>query len=353
MAANVLDYYEVLGVSRSASTDEIKRAYRKLAKKWHPDRNKGSKEAEEKFKAIGEAYEVLTDPDKRAKYDKYGENWRQAEAYEAAGVDPNAGVRWSSGPGGAYRVHFGGGPEDFGGFGDIGSIFEEFFGGGGSRKRQARRPQRKRGQDIGGEIQLTLREALHGCTKTVQVQTTEPCATCNGSGHQQGQICRMCNGTGEVLQRKVIDVKVPAGVRNGSTIRLSGQGTAGKQGGSSGDLLITVRFLPHPIFRTDGDDVELDLPVAPWELALGAKVDVPTLTGTVTVTIPENSRNGRVIRLRGLGWPKKDGSKGNLLVRLMAAVPPAKNKQQRDAYEKLSEAFDKSVRAEWQKGATL
>lgn len=348
MSTSVADYYEILGVPRTASAEEIKRAYRRLAKKWHPDRNRDNPEAEERFKKVSEAHDVLRDKDKRAKYDKYGDDWKQADAYEAAGIDPDAGVRWSTGPGGGYRVHV-----NRGGFdrvGGIDDILGDVFGGFGSARR---RSAPRRGQDVGGELYLTLREALRGCRKTIQLQVPEPCPSCGGSGYAGNGPCRRCGGNGEILQRKHLEVKVPTGVRPGSKIRLGGQGTAGSAGGQRGDLLVTVLLHPHPVFRVAGDDVEVDLPVAPWELALGATVDVPTLEATATVRIPAGTPNGRVIRLRGLGWPKKGGGKGNMLLRLVAAVPSAENDQQRKAYEALSGAYDKSVRAEWQKRATV
>ncbi len=352
MSQHVRDYYEVLGVPRNASDEEIKRAYRRAAMKYHPDRNKGDKQAEQLFKEINEAYEVLSDPDKRAKYDKYGHHWKQAEAYEAAGIDPHAGVRWSTGPGG-YRVYVDGDiPDSFGGFDfdDFGSLFGHV---GRGRTATAGRPRPQRGRDIAGELHLTLREAYHGCSKMVQVQVPEACPDCSGAGHANGRLCRGCNGGGEILRRRQIEVKVPAGVRDGTRVRLSGQGMAGTGGGASGDLFITIRLRPHPVFRVIGSDVELDLPVAPWELALGATVDVPTLTGTASVKIPPNTPNGRVIRLRGLGWPTRDGKRGNLLVRLVAAVPPATTAAQREAYRHLAESFAGSVRDQWRQRARL
>lgn len=357
MPVTATDYYKILGVSRTATADEIKRAYRRLALRWHPDRNKEDPDAEQRFKQLNEAYEVLRDPATRAKYDKYGEHWRQADAYEAAGIDPNAGVRWSTGPGGSRRVYVrrGGADapgatefEDLDGFGDLEDLFGGMFGGYSERATYAR-PQR--GQDVVGELHLTVKEALHGCKKTVQLQVPDTCAACRGAGHANGQLCRNCGGGGEVLGRRQLEVTVPPGVRPGSTIRLGGQGLSGSAGGTHGDLLITIQFQPHPVFRVVRDDVELDLPVAPWELALGARVDVPTLDGAVTVRIPPNSSNGRVIRLRGLGWPRKDGSKGNMLVRLVTAVPAAKNERQKQAYRELASAFGGSVRREWEKRA--
>ena len=258
MPATATDHYEILGVSRTATADEIKRAHRRLALKWHPDRNKDNPDAEERFKQVNEAYEVLGDATTRAKYDKYGEHWKQADAYEAAGIDPNAGVRWSTGPGGSQRVHVyrrgedGVGTGDFEGFGDFDG-FEELFGGMfGGVHGQSRRSRPARGEDVGGELYLTLAEALRGCKKTVQLQGSSPCSECAGAGHANGQLCRTCGGTGEKLERKQLEVSVPAGVRPGSKIRLNEQGTSGAGGGKHGDLLVTIRLQPHPVFRVAG-----------------------------------------------------------------------------------------------------
>ena len=350
MTTSLIDYYETLGVPRTATAEEIKRAYRRLAKKWHPDRNKGSKEAEERFKQVQEAYEVLSDPDKRAKYDKYGQNWEQAEAYEAAGVDPGAGFRWSSTPGGPdMGSQFGGRPRGFGGFVDLSDmlrgIFESDIGA-----PTARRPIRR---DIKGDLALSLAEALHGCQKGVRLQTQDPCEQCHGAGHVGSQTCQTCQGRGGILRARELDIRVPPGVGEGTTIRLAGQGAGAGSAGPAGDLLITIHLKPHPVFRVVAYDIELDLPVAPWELTLGAKVDVPTLTGTATLTIPAGTPNGRVMRLSGLGWPKKDGSKGDLLVRLIAAVPTPQNDKQREAYQQLAEVFDADIRSEWRGMAKL
>jgi molecular chaperone DnaJ len=347
---NTGDYYDILGVPRTASTEDIKRAYRKLAIKWHPDRNKGSKEAEDRFKQVNEAHEVLSDPSTRAKYDQYGARWKQAEAYEAAGIHPNAAYRWCTEPGRSYQTYEYGNGRNFAGFEGIDDLFGGFFGG---MRSSSRRTSPRRGEDVGGELHLTLAEALHGCKRTVQLRLPGACAACGGAGHHNGRLCSSCEGQGEILITKQLEVTVPAGVREGSTIRLRGQGTAGGAGGVSGDLLISVHLKPHPVFRVVGGDVELDLPVAPWELALGAEVDVPTLTGSARVKIPAGSPNGRVIRLRGIGWPASKGGRGNLLVRLIASVPNPSNDCQRQAYRAMRDAFPRSVRQDWWQRAHL
>jgi len=366
MPAVKQDYYEILGVTRNATQDEIKRAYRKLAIKYHPDRNKGDKAAEEKFKLINEAYQVLSDPKRRALYDKYGDRWREAEALEKAGVNPDqvwtgagaAGTErtyaWTeTGPGGrrTWRVHVGGfGDLDFGGFEDIfGDLFEQFRTAG----RRGTQATARRGQDIEGEIWLTFSEAFRGCQKDVQLHLQVPCEECGGSGQAGLGLCRACRGAGYEVRTKEIRVKVPAGVREGSRIRLAGQGQPGLFGGPAGDLLITVRLHPHPVFRLEGDDLHIELPVTPWELALGAKVDVPTPDGLVTMTVPAGSRAGQIMRIKGRGWRRQDGTRGDLFVKLTCVVPEPTSQQERKAYEQLAKACKVDVRAEVKRLGTL
>jgi curved DNA-binding protein len=349
MQTQAKDFYEVLGVSRSAKPEEIKRAYRKLAKKWHPDCNKGSKEAEERFKGIHQVYKVLSDAESRAKYDKYGEEWEKAEAHEAADAGPGSSFRWEDLPGGSRRVYThtqgSSGFDTADPFADvIGDLFGHMRGPGSGRTR---------GADVAGELHLTLQEALHGCKKSLQVRLPEACGACHGSGHSGPQLCGRCQGGGEVLQARKLEVTVPPGVMEGSKIRLRGQGAKGSAGKRAGDLMISIRLESHPIFRLTSCNVELDLPLAPWELALGAEVEVPTLTGTVKLKVPEGSSNGRILRLRGLGWPRKEKTKGDLLVRVTAVVPAPEDETQKEAYRSLAGAFGRSVRAEWQAKAGL
>ena len=343
------DFYEVLGVSRSATAEEIKRAYRKQAKKWHPDRNKGSKEAEQRFKEIHQAYKVLSTAESRSKYDKYGDEWEKAGTYEAAGAGPGSSFRWGDFPGGSRRVYtYTKGSSGFDTADPFADVIGDLFG---HMKGTGSRPAR--GADVAGELHLTLREALHGCKKSLQVRLPEACGACHGAGHVGPQLCNSCQGSGEFLRSRKLEVTVPPGVVEGSKIRLRGQGTKSPSGGQAGNLMISVRLEPHPVFRLAGSDVELDLPIAPWELALGAEVEVPTLTGTAELEVPAGSPNGRVLRLRGLGWPRKDGTKGDLLVRATAVVPAPANEKQKQAYRNLAGAFGSAVRPDWQTKARL
>jgi len=339
MAAKITDYYQALGVKRDASGDEIKKAYRKLARKFHPDLNPGDKTAEEQFKQLQEAYDVLSDPENRKLYDQYGENWRAVKA--GAGAPPPPG--WEGAQRGARG---GGGPRaagfDFGDFGDFegvnfrsagGSggfdIFEELFGGGGRRARTGR------GRDVEAELELSLEEAHRGGRRRLQMQVGEPCPTCGGTGVKDGKVCETCGGVGEVVRPKTIEVNIPSGARDGATIRLAGQAGSGSTGSEPGDLYLHLRLLPHPVFNVNGDDLEVELPVAPWEAVLGAKVEVPTIEGRVELTIPAGAKSGQRLRLRGQGLNKRKGGRGDEYVRLKIAVPKDVSAEERRLYEEL------------------
>jgi len=304
MAANIKDYYAVLGVKRSASDDEIKKAYRKLARKFHPDLNPGDKAAEEQFKQLQEAYDVLSNSEDRKLYDQYGENWRAVKA--GAGVPPPGWEQAQAAPGatGPRAGGFDFGDFDFGRFSSGGGgfdIFEEMFGGA-----RGRGPGSNRGRDIEAELELSLEEAHHGGRRTLQMQT--------------GQ---------------TIDVNIPAGARDGSTIRLAGQGGPSANGSESGDLYLHIRLRPHPVFTVKGDDVELDLPVAPWEAVLGASVAVPTIDGKVELKVPAGAKAGQRLRLRGQGLNKRKGGRGDEYVRLKIVVPKDVSADERRLFEEL------------------
>jgi curved DNA-binding protein len=344
MAANIKDYYQVLGVQRGATDDEIKKAYRKLARKLHPDLNPGDKAAEDQFKQMQEAYDVLSNPEDRKLYDQYGENWRAVKA--GAGAPPPGWERAqrSARPGGPNAGGAEGGYDfsgfdfggDFGGFRSAGGgegfdIFEEIFG----RSGRGRTARSTRGRDIEAEMELSLEEAHRGGRRTLQMQTAEVCPTCNGSGVKDGQTCDTCGGTGEVLRPKTIEANIPAGVRDGSTIRLAGQGGAGSNGNAPGDLYLRIRLRPHPLFRVNGDDLEVEVPIASWEAALGAKVEAPTIDGKVEVTIPPGTNTGQRLRLRGQGLNKRKGGRGDEYVRVKIVVPKELNADERRLYEEL------------------
>lgn len=324
MAVQFRDYYDVLGVSKSAPESDIKSAYRKLARKYHPDVNPGDKSAEDKFKEVNEAYEVLSDPEKRKRYDALGPNWKAGEEFR-----PPPG--WDE-----SRVDvgdmFGGGRG--GGFSDF---FETLFGRGGVRARGG--PGfAMRGSDIEAEIELALEEAHRGGTRSLTLQTTETCPECHGTGSKENKRhCPLCRGAGVIPRPKVLEVTIPSGVRDGSMIRLAGQGEAGLRGGAPrGDLFLRVRLMPHRLFEVTGEnDVQVELPVAPWEAALGAKVMVPTLEGPVEMTIPPGTQAGQRLRLRGRGLNRRGGGRGDQYAKLKIVNPPTLTPAEREYFEKL------------------
>ena len=363
MAEQKRDYYEVLGVSRGASEDEIKKAYKKMARKYHPDLNPGDKTAEEKFKEVNEAYEVLSDADKKARYDQYGH----------AGVDPNFGA------GG-----FGGGFDGSFDFGDLGDIFGSFFGGGfgGGRRTNPNAPQR--GESIRMSIAISFEEAAFGCEKAVTVERYETCDTCHGNGCAPGtspevcpdchgtgtvqvrrqtpmgvfatsspcpkcggkgriihQPCKDCRGSGMVRKKKTIQASIPAGIDNGQTISIRGQGNAGKNGGPAGDLLITITVRPHELFRREGTSVLCEAPITFTQAVLGAELEIPTIDGKVKYTIPEGTQTGTVFRLKGKGIPVLNGrGRGDQYVTVIIETPRNLNREQKDALRKFSETLN-------------
>ena len=310
MVANGKDYYEVLGVKRGASDDEIKKAYRKLARKFHPDLNPGDKTAEAQFKQLQEAYDVLSNAEDRKLYDEYGENWRAVKA--GAGVPPpppQGGQR----PGGFDFNDFDFGRFSSGGGGGGFDIFEELFGG--TRGRGG--PRQGRGRDVEAELELSLEEAHRGGRRTLQMQNAE----------------------------KTIDVNIPAGVRDGSTVRLAGQGGPGANGSEPGDLYLHIRLRPHPMFTVKGDDLEVELPLAPWEAVLGANVEAPTLDGKVGVKVPAGARSGQRLRLRGQGLNKRSGGRGDEYVRVKIVVPKEVSAEERRLYEELKRVSQFNARS--------
>ena len=362
MADQKRDYYEVLGVQKGATDAEIKKAYRRLAKENHPDLHPGDKEAESRFKEINEAYEVLSDSDKRSRYDQFG----------FAGVDPN-----SAAGGGGFGGGFAGGFD----FGDLGDIFGSFFGGGFGGGRARTGPQR--GESLRMGLTITFEEAAFGCEKEVTLDRVEQCETCHGSGaaagtspetcpncHGSGQVqqrrqtpmgvfattttcprcggkgkiisnpCKDCGGTGQVRRRKTVKVSIPAGIDNGQTISLRGQGNAGRNGGPSGDLLLVISVLPHQLFRRDGEDVYCDAPITFTQAVLGGEMEIPTIDGKVKYTIPEGTQTGTTFRLRGKGIPNVNGrGRGDQFVTVHIETPRNLNREQKEALRKFSETL--------------
>src|SRR6266404_4157939 len=339
MAVKTKDYYEVLGVKRCVPDDEIKKAYRKLARKFHPDLNHGDKAAEEQFKQLQEAYDVLSEAENRKLYDQYGENWRAVKA--GAGVPPPGWEGAQRTAGGAPPGGFDFSDFDFSGVGGGGFDFGDLFGRAG---RSARR--RNRGQDVEAELELSLEEAHRGGRRTLQLQAAEICPTCNGSGVvKDNQVCQTCGGLGQVPKVKTLEVNIPAGVRDGAIVRLAGQGGSGAKDAPSGDLYLHIRVRPHPVFTVRGDDVEVERPIAPWEAVLGARIDVPTIEGQVEVTVPSGAQSGQRLRLRGQGLNKRRGGRGDEYVRLKIVVPKDVSAEERRLFEELSRVSNFKPRA--------
>ena len=358
MAENKRDYYEVLGIQKGAGEAEIKKAYRSLAKKYHPDVNPGDAEAEVKFKEINEAYAILSDPEKKARYDQYGHE----------GIDPSAGF---------------GGYGDFGGFGgfDFSDIFSSFFGGGGGGGG-SRRNAPTRGEDLQYRLAISFEEAAFGCKKEISYNRIEKCPECGSTGAEKGtspEVCKECGGTGQVrvTQRtalgmfqttktcdhchgtgkiiknpckncsgkgyvkvtKKLEVSIPAGIDDGERVGLPGQGNSGRNNGPTGDLIILVSVRPHPIFERDGYNLYCEVPLTFAEVALGAEISVPTLEGQVKYTIPEGTQSGTTFTLRGKGIQAiRSTRKGDLIFRVVVEIPKNMNETQKDLLRKFADS---------------
>ena len=312
MPVEFRDYYETLGVPKTASEDEIRSAFRKLARKYHPDVAKDKKAAEEKFKQINEAYEVLSDPEKRKKYDQLGANWNQPGGFQPppgwGGQQPGGGFSRYGGGDGGVEFEFGGT-----GFSDF---FEAFFGGGRGRSAFGgfgqRQAEAERGSDVEADIMVPLEEVLHGSTRTVSLRRA-------GS-----------------KKLETYQVKIPRGVREGQRIRLAGQGEAGEHGGKSGDLFLRVRLARHPDFRVEGSDLIYDLRIAPWQAALGTELEIPTLEGKVRLKIPPGTQPGQRFRLRGRGLPGSAGTRGEFYAVPQIEVPKKLTEAERKIWQELA-----------------
>ncbi len=337
MSVKFQDYYELLGVDRSATEKEVKAAYRKMARKWHPDLHPANekKEAEEKFKRINEAYEVLKDPEKRSRYDRLGSRWKNGQDFQAP-PDMN-GVRFYS------SQDFGSGGFEGGFEGGFSDFFNAFFGGGapgagpGRGTRATRRGPVKRGEDLESEIELTLEEAYQGVTRSLRVSGSAICNTCGGTGAKDRSFCTQCGGTGAVPDEKTLDVKVPAGVQEGSRIRLKGQGGSGLGGGPKGDLFLKVRLRPHPVYKLKGSDIEVEAVIRPDQAIFGDRIPVKTLDGQVNLKVPPGSHSGSKLRLREKGFPQKNKSRGDQYVRLVIDTPADLSEKEMELYTKLHE----------------
>ncbi len=311
------DYYRTLGVERKADEKEIKSAYRRLARKHHPDINPGDKASEAKFKEINEAYQVLGDADKRKLYDSYGHNWEAASKFGGG-----------AGAGGG-RVNF-----DFGNVGnltDFGSLFESLFNKAG---RATPRPQP--GEDLEQMVAVSFLESYQGATRTIQFAVVEACPPCQGTGEQREKKCGKCQGVGTARIAKQLEVKIPAGVRNAQRIRLSGQGGGGALGVRRGDLFLVVRVTPHPFFNREGDDLLCELPISYPEAVLGAEITIPTVTGEVKMKIPPGTQSGQLFKLNGKGMPRGGGGFGDERVRVRITAPKDPSRREVELIKELA-----------------
>ena len=362
-----MDYYEQLGVAKNASADDIKKAYRKLAIKYHPDKNPGNKEAEEKFKEISAAYEVLSDPEKRSRYDQFGH-----EAYTSSGGGGGADFNHAQD---IFNAFFGGGGGGFSG----GFNFEDLFGGGGGRRRNPNAPVQ--GEDLRYDLTIDFEDAMYGAEKELQIPHLVSCPDCKGSGAAEGatkknctrcggagvetvsqgffsvrQACRACGGKGHTIDKpcrscsgsgrkqvvEPVKIRIRPGMDSGNQLRVSGMGNAGERGGAPGDLYIYLTVRPSRIFHREGNDLICEVPVPFSVAALGGKLDVPTISGKTTIMIPKGSQHGRILRLAGKGVPSMRGNgRGDLHVRLVIETPVNLSKEQQELLEKFNETLEK------------
>jgi molecular chaperone DnaJ len=326
------DYYSILGLSRSASEKEIKQSFRRLARKYHPDVNPGDKTAEEKFKQISEAYEVLSDKDKRKKYDRFGDKWQYADQFGGGG---GRGTTYQNFD---FSDIFGGGSQTYTTYGGGGydSLLDELLRGSGAGSR-TRRPQPRRGRDFQHPVEVTLEEAFSGSSRLLSLQDEEVCSTCHGSGRIQNALCSVCQGRGSVSKTKRIEVKIPAGVKSGSRVRIAGKGGEGR-GGARGDLYLAVSIKPHKLFERQGDDLLVNTDVPLMTAVLGGTVNVNTLKGKLELKIPPETQNGRVFRLGGQGMPRLGKeSRGDLKARVNIQIPTDLTQEEKELFRRLGE----------------
>ncbi len=338
MGPEYKDYYRILGVAKTASDDDLRKAFRKLARQYHPDVAKNKKEAEEKFKEINEAYEVLSDPEKRRTYDQLGPYWKQGPQHQK----PPGWQEFSGGRAGRPGAGNGGFEFEFGGTG-FSDFFEQLFGqrayrgrgapGGAGRPRQE--DVAEAGRDIDGDIMVTLDEALRGSIRAVSLRRSTTCSQCGGTGQSGRKSCPACNGEGIVSRTETHQVKIPAGITDGARLRIGGKGEPGTGGGPPGDLFLTVQLAAHPDFRVEGTNLFYDLELAPWEAVLGANVTVPTVEGSVNIRIPPGTQTGQQLRVRSRGLGRET-DRGDLIVVIRIQVPKEPTEAERRLWEQLA-----------------
>ena len=321
-----MNYYDILGVSNTATQDDIKRAYRRHARKLHPDLHSPSQkiEMEEKFKQLNEAYEVLKNSETRKKYDQYGKNWKEAEAYEQARQQAGGEQReWYSDFSTGDSSHF----QD---------IFEQMFGRQQTRASGAAfRGFAMAGADLEASVTLSLREILTGANRRFTIEEPIECSTCHGKGEIGKYPCHVCHGKGMTAKPHTIEIRIPAGVRHGERLKVKGKGAPGRLGGPRGDLHLLINVRPDGMFRREKQDVIIDLPVWPWEAALGTTVEVPTLDGPVKLRIPPGSNSGNKLRLQGKGLPDRSGKRGDQHVLVKIVIPSSLTGEEKQLYEQL------------------
>jgi curved DNA-binding protein len=337
MPVEFKDYYQTLGVARTASQDEIRTAFRKLARQYHPDvsKDKNKKAAEEKFKEINEAYEVLGDADKRKKYVELGADWKDGGRFRPPPGGGGPSFHPHSGrPGaGGQRENF-----EFGGTG-FSDFFEQFFGerrGGFAGHGATSESEVEKGQDVEAVLMVTLEEAINGSVRSISLRRTTRCPECNGTGAIGRKVCAKCGGEGQVLVTQTHKVKIPAGVRDGQRLRVSGQGEPGENGGRAGDLYLRVRMASHPDFRVEGGNLYYDFDLAPWEAVLGVSISVPAINGAISIKIPPATQNGQRLRVKGRGLPGPGEERGDLFVVAHIQMPAKISEKEKTLWEQLA-----------------
>lgn len=327
------DYYSLLGIPKNAPDKDVKAAYRRLARKYHPDVNPGDKSAEARFKEINEAFEVLSDEQKRKKYDQYGSDFENADAFARARQQSQQqsgsyGRGARSSPFTTYEA------QDLG---DLNDVFENLFRGmGGSGARTGGRRAPRRGQDIEHQIEMSLEEAYNGTKRVLELKSEQTCPACQGMGRVKNGVCQQCGGAGAVLKPRRLEVKIPPGVKEGSKVRVAGEGEPGA-GGTGGDLYLVIKVAPHPLFKREGDDLAVEVPVSLTAAVLGSEVQVPTLKGSkLALKIPPETQNGKVFKLAGQGMPRlNDAKRGDMLAKVSVVLPTNLSAKERSLFEQL------------------